>query len=108
MANSITRVSLSLEALISEQNAINWNKNEVGSDSRELDFLSELVDLLQVGHFVVGVDEADGDVSGDAAVAVDVRRRAVGRHRDARRLAEVGAPVIVVEHQALQRWKVKI
>ena len=56
-------------------------KPEEGSkDSRELDFLSKLVDLLQVGHFVVGVNEADGDVSGDAAVAVDVSRRAVGRH----------------------------
>jgi len=68
---------------------------------RELDFLPELVDLLQVGHFVVGVDETDGDVSGDTAVAVDVRCRAVRRHRDARRLAQVRVPHVVVEHQAL-------
>ena len=79
-------------------------KPEEGSiDSRELDFLSELVDLLQVGHFVVGVNEADGDVSGDAAVAVDVRGPAARRHRDARRLAQIRVPGIVVEHQALFR-----
>ena len=56
-------------------------KPEEGSiDSRELDFLSELVDLLQVGDLIVGVDKADRDVPSDAAVAVDVSRRAVGRH----------------------------
>jgi hypothetical protein len=53
-------------------------------------------------HLVVRVDEPNGDVARDAAVAVDVSRRAVGRHGDARRLAEVGVPGIVVEHQALE------
>ena len=50
------------------------------SDLLELHFLPELVDLLQVGDLIVGVDKADRDVPSDAAVAVDVSRRAVGRH----------------------------
>ena len=48
------------------------------------------------------VDETDCDVARDAAVAVDVSRRAAGRHRDAGRLAQVRIPDVVVEHKALK------
>jgi len=72
---------------------------------RDLHFLSELVDLLQVGDLILRVDETYCDVSRDAAVAVDVSRRAAGRHRDAGRLAKVRIPDVVVEHKALKRTK---
>lgn len=68
---------------------------------RDLNKLTKLVDLLEVRHLILSIDQPDRDVARHAAVAVDVGRRAVRGHCNAGRRAEVGAPDIVVEDEAL-------
>ncbi len=50
---------------------------------------------------ILSIDQPDRDVARHAAVAVDVGRRTVRGHRNAGRRAEVGAPDVVVEDEAL-------
>ena len=61
----------------------------------------KLVDLLEVRHLILSVDKSDRNVARDAAVAVDVGRRAVRGHSDAARGAEVGAPDVVRKDETL-------
>jgi len=56
---------------------------------------------LEIRHLILSIDQADRDVARHAAVAVDVGRRTVRGHRNAGRRAEVGAPDVVVEDEAL-------
>ena len=65
----------------------------------------KLVDLLEVRHLILSVDKSDCDIARDAAVAVDVGRRAVRGHRDAARRTEVGAPDVVRKDKTLCKEK---
>ena len=74
-------------------------------NSRNLNFLPKLVDLLQISDLILWIDQSHGNISGHTAVTVDVCGRTVGSHCDAARLAKVRVPNIVVENKALkENW----